>query len=297
MKGAMSSPDQVMVRSIMRALYPDTTYSNNSGGDPAAIPSLTYAQLVDFHRRHYHPSNAYFYTYGDMPLAEHLEFIARRVLSRFTASAAAPAVPLQPRWGRARRESASYPFARDEDATRKHQVCVAWLAPDIRDTREVLAMALLDQILLGNAASPLRKALIDSGLGSALSDGTGYDAENRDTLFAAGLKDVALESADRIEALIFDVLGSLVDKGIAPELIESAIHQLEFHRKEITNTPYPYGIKLLVALAGTWIHEGDPLRVLRLEGDLDAIRREVAQGPFSSSASGSTCSTTPTACA
>ncbi|MCU0540051.1 MAG: insulinase family protein [Desulfobacterales bacterium] len=280
MKGAMSSPDQVMVRSIMRALYPDTTYSNNSGGDPAEIPALTYDQLVAFHRRHYHPSNSFFYTYGDLPLEEHLEFIARTVLSRFQAADPAPAVPLQPRWPAPRRDTAAYPFARDEDPTRKHQVCVAWLATDVRDTREVLAMALLDQILLGNPASPLRKALIESGLGSALSDGTGYDAENRDTLFSAGLKDVALEDADRIEALIFEVLGGLARNGIDPGLIESAIHQLEFHRKEITNTPYPYGIKLLVALAGTWIHEGDPLRVLKLDEDLEAIRREVAQGPF-----------------
>jgi hypothetical protein len=264
----------------MKALYPDTTYSHNSGGDPAAIPSLTYAQLVDFHRRHYHPSNSYFYTYGDLPLEEHLEFIERTVLSRFRAADPAPAVPSQPRWTQPAAASFPYPFARDEDSTRKHQACIAWLAPDIRDTREVLSMALLEQILLGNSASPLRKALIESGLGSALSDGTGYDAENRDTLFAAGLKDVALDAAGRIETIIFDVLAALADHGIDRELIESAMHQLEFHRKEITNTPYPYGIKLLVALAGTWIHEGDPLRVLKLDADLEAIRKEVAAGPF-----------------
>ncbi len=280
MKGAMSSPDQVMVRSIMKALYPDTTYANNSGGDPAAIPSLTYAQLVDFHRRHYHPSNAYFYTYGDLPLEEHLEVIAASVLSRFKAAEPAPAVPSQPRWTQPTAARFPYPFAREDDPTRKHQVCIAWLTPDIRDTREVLSMALLEQILLGNSASPLRKALIDSGLGSALSDGTGYDAENRDTLFAAGLKDVALDAADRIETIIFDVLATLAEHGIDRELIASAMHQLEFHRKEITNTPYPYGIKLLVALAGTWIHEGDPLRVLKLDTDLEAIRKQAAEGPF-----------------
>ena len=280
MKGAMSSPDQVMVRSIMKALYPDTTYSNNSGGDPAAIPLLTYAQLLEFHRRHYHPSNAYFYTYGDLPLEGHLEFIARTVLARFKAAEPPPAVPSQPRWTQPAAASFPYPLARGEDPTRKHQVCVAWLVPDIRDTREVLSMALLEQILLGNSASPLRKALIDSGLGTALSDGTGYDAENRDTLFAAGLKDVAHDAAERIETLIFDRLASLAEHGIDRELIDAAMHQLEFRRKEITNTPYPYGIKLLVAVAGTWIHEGDPLRVLKLDADLEAIRTQAAQGPF-----------------
>jgi hypothetical protein len=80
MKGAMSSPDQVMARSILKALYPDTPYSHNSGGDPAVIPSLTYAQLKEFHHRHYHPSNAYFYTYGNLPLKDHLAVIHDTVL-------------------------------------------------------------------------------------------------------------------------------------------------------------------------------------------------------------------------
>lgn len=82
MKGAMSSPDQILVRSLMNALYPSTTYSNNSGGDPAAIPGLTYEQLTAFHRRHYHPGNAFFYTYGNLPLKEHLAFIRERILKK-----------------------------------------------------------------------------------------------------------------------------------------------------------------------------------------------------------------------
>jgi Zn-dependent M16 (insulinase) family peptidase len=280
MKGAMSSPDQVMVRSMLKALYPDTTYSNNSGGDPAAIPALTYSGLREFHRRHYHPSNACFFSYGDLPLRDHLGFVARAVLSRFQAIAPATGVPSQPRWESARQARFSYPFARGEDPTRKHQVCVAWLGPDIRETAEVLSMALLEQILIGNAASPLRQALIDSGLGTALSDGSGYDAENRDTLFAVGLKDTDGAAAERVERIIFDVLEDLAGRGIDAGLIESAIHQLEFHRKEITNTPYPYGIKLLLTLCGTWIHGGDPLRVLKFDADLAEIRRRVAAGRF-----------------
>lgn len=280
MKGAMSSPDQVMVRSILKALYPDTTYSNNSGGDPAAIPSLSYDQLKEFHRRHYHPSNAYFYTYGDLPLKEHLAFISGAVLSRFEAIDPATDVPSQPRWNAPRTARFPYPVARGEDSAQKHQACVAWLTSDIRDTGEVLSLALLEQILIGNAGSPLRKALIDSGLGSALCDGSGYEAENRDTHFTAGLKDVAPEAAEEVERIVFDVLAGLAERGIAPELVDSAIHQLEFHRREVTNTPYPYGIKLLLAAAGTWIHGGDPLRVLKFDADLAQIRRELERGRF-----------------
>jgi Zn-dependent M16 (insulinase) family peptidase len=280
MKGAMSSPDQVMVRSILKALYPDTTYANNSGGDPSDIPSLTYAQLKDFHRRHYHPSNAYFYTYGDLPLKDHLSFISRAVLSRFDAIDPATDVPKQPRWDAPRTARCAYPFDRSEDPAKKHQACVAWLTSDIRDTGEVLSLALLEQILIGNAGSPLRKALIDSGLGSALCDGSGYDAENRDTHFTVGLKDVELASAEKVERIVFDVLAGLAEGGIDAELVESAIHQLEFHRREITNTPYPYGIKLLLAAGGTWIHGGDPLRVLKFDADLAEIRRQLERGRF-----------------
>jgi Zn-dependent M16 (insulinase) family peptidase len=280
MKGAMSSPDQVMVRSILKALYPDTTYSNNSGGDPSDIPSLSYAQLKEFHRRHYHPSNAYFYTYGDLPLQDHLAFISSAVLTRFDAIDPATDVPPQPRWDAPRVARFPYPFARDEDPAKKQQACVAWLTSDIRDTGEVLSLALLEQILMGNAGSPLRKALIDSGLGSALSDGSGYDAENRDTHFTAGLKDVEPDAAEKVERVVFDVLAGLADRGIDSELVASAIHQLEFHRREITNTPYPYGIKLLLAAGGTWIHGGDPLRVLKFDADLAEIRRQLERGRY-----------------
>ena len=124
---------------------------------------------------------------------------------------------------------------------------MAWLTADIKDTFEVLVLSLLEQILLGNSASPLRKALIDSGLGSALCDGTGFDADNRDTLFVSGLKDVVSSDADQIEGIIMGVLRDLAENGIDKALIESAIHQIEFHRKEITNIPYPYGTKLLMA--------------------------------------------------
>ena len=280
MKGAMSAPDQVMGRSILKALYPDTTYAHNSGGEPAEIPRLTYAQLKAFHGRHYHPSNACFFSYGDLPLDAHLDVISRSVLSRFTAIDPGTEVPPQPRWTAPRTVRYPYPFGRTEDPARRHQACVAWLTSDIRDTGEVLSLSLLEQILLGNAASPLRKALIDSGLGSSLSDGSGYDADNRDTHFTAGLKDVGADAEDAVERTVFDTLGRLATDGIDRELVESAIHQLEFHRREITNTPYPYGIRLLLAIGGTWIHGGDPLRVLKFDADLADIRRGLERGRF-----------------
>ncbi len=280
MKGAMSSPSQVMGRSLLNALYPDTTYSNNSGGDPAMIPRLSHSQLIAFHQRHYHPSNAFFYTYGHLPLSRHLAVISEKVMNRFSAIDPQTDVPMQPRWTAPKTVDYTYALAPGEDPSHKHQVCVAWLTSDICDTFEVLVLTVLEQILLGNAASPMRKALMDSGLGSALSDATGFDADNRDTIFAGGLKDVAQASAPKIEKLIMEVLNGLVKGGIERELIDSAIHQIEFHRKEITNTPYPYGLKLLLTFVGTWLHGGSPERVLHLDDDLARLHKEIDQGRF-----------------
>ncbi len=280
MKGAMSSPDQVMVRSIQKELYPSTTYHYNSGGDPQEIPSLTYRQLKEFHRRHYHPSNAFFYSYGNLPLAERLAVIEDTVLSKFKRLTTDTDVAAQPRWRKPRANTFAYPFSAKEDPAKKSQACVAWLTGDIKDAFGVLTLSLLEQILLGNSAAPLRKALIDSGLGSALCDGTGLDADNRDVAFVAGLKDVEKDAAEKIETIIFKTLTGLVKNGIDKQLIDSAIHQIEFHRKEITNTPYPYGIKLMLAFTGPWLHGGDPVKILKFDDDLQKLRKLMKKEPF-----------------
>jgi Zn-dependent M16 (insulinase) family peptidase len=280
MKGAMSSPDQVMARSLLNVLFTDTTYRFNSGGDPVVIPSLTWQQLKSFHSRHYHPSNAYFYTYGNLPLKDHLQFIQDKVLNRFTRIDPGTEVPSQPRWRQPRQATYYYPLDKHQDLSRKCQACVAWLTCDITHSYEILVLTLLGEILLGNSASPLRKALMDSGLGSSLSDGSGFDADCRDAFFSCGLKDITESSVEKIHALIFDTLTDLVKTGIDKELIESAIHQLEFHRKEVTNTPYPYGLKLLMGFTGTWLHGGDPEEILELDAIMNRLKIAVDNGHF-----------------
>ncbi len=280
MKGAMSSPSQIMGRSLLKFLYPSTTYSFNSGGEPSEIPKLTHKALKEFHSRFYHPSNSFFYTYGSLPLSGHLEFIKKNVLDLFTKENPDSEVKSQPRWDNPKQATAYYPLAKDEDPEKKYQACVAWLTTDIRDSFEVLVLTVLEQILLGNSASPLRKALIDSNLGSALSDSTGFDADMKDTMFACGLKDISLDSVKKIEKIIFTTLENTVSEGIDQMLVDSAIHQIEFARKEITNTPHPFGIKLLLSFAGTWIQEGDPLSCLDFNKDLEKLNRKIEEGGF-----------------
>ena len=280
MKGAMSSPNQIMGRALMKALYPDTTYSNNSGGEPSDIPTLTHEGLKAFHGRYYHPSNAFFYTYGSFPLKQNLDFIEQKVLSRFSAIEPDSEVTAQPRWTTPKQMTVPYPLAKEKNPEKKYQACVAWLTADIKDAFEMLVLGVLEHILLGNAASPLRKKLIDSGIGSALSDGSGFDADMRDTMFACGLKEISKADAPKVEKLIFDTLKDLSTHGIDAKLLESAIHQIEFHKKEITNTPHPFGIKLLLSFAGTWIHDGDPVSCFKFDDDIDRLREEAAKGTF-----------------
>ncbi|MEW5909041.1 MAG: insulinase family protein, partial [Thermodesulfobacteriota bacterium] len=280
MKGAMSSPDQVMIRSLQQALFPTGTYHYNSGGDPLNIPDLTYEQLKTFHKIHYHPSNAYFYTYGNFPLEAHLAFIQTRILNRFHRTHPDTEVFPQPRWADPKAAAFYYPVERQENVSKKSQAAVVWLTADVKNSFNVLVLTLLEQILLGNAASPVRKALMDSGLGTALSDGTGFASEYRDTFFACGLKGVDLSDAEPIEAIVLETLENLSKNGLDPDLIESAVHQLEFHRKEITNHPYPYGIKLLMSFCGSWLHGGDPGETLLFEKDLQRIKEELAASPF-----------------
>ncbi len=280
MKGAMSSPREVMGRSLLNALYPSTTYCFNSGGAPSEIPRLTHEDLLRFHAKYYNPANAFFYTYGSFDLSETLGFIEEKVLSKIEKQNIDTRVPPQPRWKKPREATYYYSLSQKEDASKKHQGCVAWLTPDIKDAFEVIVMTVLEQVLLGNASSPLRKALMDSGIGTALSDVTGFDADMRDTMFVCGLKEIDETSVKQVAQIVFRTLEDLVAEGIDKKAVQSAIHQIEFYRKERTNTPYPYGIKLLLTFVGTWIHEADPLRCIKFDRDLEKLKKLVDRGGF-----------------
>lgn len=280
MKGAMSSPGQVLGRSLLSALYPDTTYQNNSGGEPSDIPTLSWKELKEFHARYYHPSNSYFYTYGNLPLEETLSFISGRVLNKFDLLDIDSSVPPQPRWDSPKTVTQAYAYSDPDDISKKYQACVAWLCCDVKDSFEILVLTILEQILLGNSASPLRKALIDSSLGSALSDSTGFDPDNRDTMFSCGLKGIAKDCVNQVEKIIISTIKDIADNGIEKNLIDSAIHQIEFHRKEITNTPYPFGIKLLLSFAGTQIHDGDPVSCINIDNDLNKLKESLKKDNF-----------------
>jgi presequence protease len=279
MRGANSSVARVMYKAMAKAMLPDTTFANDSGGQPDHIPNLTWQELRAFHARHYHPSNAYFMTYGNLPLKATLETIETNVLAHFERLEVDSSIPNQPRRSSPIRVTEAYAIAAGEPLERKAQVLVSWLTDFIGDGFKVLCWRVLSEVLLANAASPLRKALIESGIGSALADGTGYN-DYREIIFSAGLKDVNAEDAEKIENLIMGTLEQLVQSGIDPDLIDAAIHQLEIEAREVSDSGSPYGLKVMFRALDAYLYGGDPLGTLLFDLDIQRLESERAKGGF-----------------
>ncbi len=276
MKGAMATPGSVLYRAFGKALYPDLTYANNSGGTPADIPTLSYEDMKAFHAAHYHPSNAYFYSYGNMPLEDVLDVIEREVMSRFDAQTLDVSIPDQPDFAAPRREEAVYAGS---DLERGSQVAVGWKLGLSSDPRENLRWSVLADVLLGNPAAPLTQPLIDAGLGTALADVSGYHDNYREGAFAAGLKGLPLGQTDAVEDLVLETLRRIAAEGLDPELIASSLHGFELQSREVSNAGFPYGLGVMFRLVGGWMQGGRPLDALCLESELERLRADLAAGP------------------
>lgn len=271
MKGAYSSPDTLMFKTIQENLYPDTVYALDSGGDPEVIPSLTYEQFREFHRKYYSPSNARFFLYGDIPTGEHLDFLAE-MLDGFERVDVDSAIAGQPRFTAPRSVTAAYPLDEGEAPQGKTLVNVAWLLAENLDFETSLMLKILASLLVGGPASPLRKALIDSGLGEDMSPATGLETDLRQLMFCAGLRNTKNADIEKIEKLIDDTLADVITDGFDPALVEGILHQIEFHGKEISRGAYPYGIVLMGGVFQTWLHDADPLAGLDFARAIEKIR-------------------------
>lgn len=279
MKGAYSDPDNVLGRYIEQSLFPDTPYGFDSGGDPAIIPDLTYEQFKDFHDRYYHPSNARIFFYGDDDPAERMRLLDA-YLSDFDALQVDAGLPLQPAFNAPQALTYHYAVDAAEDGQdHTARFTVNWALNDVLDTETTLGMEILNHILIGTPASPLRKALIDSGLGEDLA-GSGLDPDVRQIYFSTGLKGVRPEQMQDVETLIVDVLRDLAENGIDRATIEASMNTVEFLLREQNTGSYPRGLfQMLNALRG-WLHGGDPFEPLAFEAPLDAIKAKVAVGGY-----------------
>ncbi len=279
MKGAYASPDSLVARYSEQSLFPDNAYGFDSGGDPEAIPSLTYEQFKSFHETYYHPSNARIFMYGDDDPEERLRLL-EEYLGDYGYLPVESAIDLQPRLEEHRRLVKPYPAG--EEQAQKAMITVNWLLPENTDPAETLALSILSHSLIETPASPLRKALIDSGLGEDVIGG-GLDTSVQQLYFSTGLKGVDPTNVDRVEALIFETLQDLAEKGIDRETIEASLNTIEFKLREQNTGRYPRGLFLMIRALTTWLHDGDPLAPIAFEAPLETVRRhfEGEEGYFS----------------
>ncbi|MDE7371398.1 MAG: insulinase family protein [Desulfovibrio sp.] len=276
MKGAYSSPDSVLAEKSQQAVFPDTLYSLDSGGDPERIPDLAYTAFKEFHRRHYQPGNARFFFWGDDPEDARLARIdaeLQRLASR-RPEPADEAVPLQKRLAAPRR--VEVPYAAGPGETRA-LFTINWLLGERGDVHEALLMEMLEHILEGLPGSPLRLALISSGLGEDTT-GCGLETDLRQMYYSTGLKGVAPEDVPRAEALILDTLRGLAENGIPAEAVEAAVNSVEFAYRENNSGRFPRGLAAMIQSLSTWLYDGDPLAPLAWEAPLEAIKARIAAG-------------------
>ncbi len=277
MKGAYSTPDEVLSQLSQSIVFTDITYGADSGGDPRVIPDLTYEAFKAFHERFYHPSNALVYFYGDDDPIKRLE-ILNAYLRDFENREVNSSVPPQPRYSEPRRLAASYEVTAEDEAP-TGMLTVNWLLPDGADPTEKFAFSILSEILIGTPASPLRKALIDSGLGEDLV-GRGVETEFAQMFLSVGMKGVQPGDLDRVETLIQDTLRQLVADGIDADAIAAAMNTVEFSLRENNTGSFPRGLGVMLRALESWLYDRDPLALLKFEQPLNEIKAKIQAGRY-----------------
>ena len=273
MKGAMSSVSSQLWEGLSKHLYTSSTYKHNSGGSPVNIIDLTHDYLVDFHKKHYHPSNATFFTFGDINPEEIQTYIDENVLKNFKPSKKVIRVQNEDRLDSPKIITEFYnPMPNDEN---NHHVVLSWLLGESHNPIELLQSYLISNILLDNSASPLRKVLESTELGKSLSPLTGLETDHKELVFAAGLEGVGPGKQKEVEELIIQCLKDIVENGIPKDLIDSSLHQLEIRQREISGSGMPFGLQIMLGCLPACIHNDDPLKVLDLDSSFSIIKEKL----------------------
>lgn len=277
MKGVYSSPDGVLQSRIFEALFPKHPYGKNLGGDPRYIPDLTYENFRTFWETYYHPSNSFIFFYGNDDPETRLKLM-EGYLKPYKKKRVKSAVPPVKPFKRPKKVEYGYNAGDDTNIEKKHYLVVNWKLPDTSDPVLNYSLRVLGHILIGTPASPLRKALIDSGLGEDLA-GMGMETELRHFIFSTGLKGTRKRHGKKIERLIIDTLESLVRDGIDPDTIAASLNTIEFRLRENNTGAFPVGIALMRRVLTTWLHDEDPFKLLAFEGPLNDVKQRLAYDP------------------
>ncbi|ROU01841.1 peptidase M16 [Marinobacter sp. R17] len=275
MKGAMSAPTAQLWQTLTSHLFPTTTYHYNSGGEPSHITDLRYDDLLRFYKHHYHPSNAIFATFGNIPAIEHHERFESLVLSRFDHLDVELPVHDEKRLYAPSRVEQAYAISEGEELSHKTHIVMGWLLGHSFELEKNLEAHLLANVLLENSASPLMRALETTDIGHAPSPMLGLEDSNREMTFVCGIEGSEPGRAADLEKLVEETLDQVAREGVSQDRLEAILHQLELHQREITGDQFPYGLQLIMSSISPMVHGGDPVELLDLEPVLANLREKI----------------------
>ncbi|XP_078089031.1 presequence protease, mitochondrial isoform X1 [Mustelus asterias] len=277
MKGVFANNENLYAQHLQNKLLPDHTYSVISGGDPLHIPKLTWEELKRFHATHYHPSNARFFTYGDLPLEQHLQQIQEEALCKFHNIEPGTSVPIQPRWSEPRECHVTCgPDSLAPDPAKQTTYSVSFLLGDITDSFEAFTLSLLSSLLVSGPNSPFYKALIDARIGTDFAPAVGYDGSTREACFSVGLQGIAEQDIKTVKQIIAKIIDEVIEKGFEEERIEALLHKIEIQLKHQTTH---FGLALTTYVAAHWNHDGDPVELLQISEKVARFRQSLKDNP------------------
>ena len=278
MKGAMSSINSVLWQMVTKYLFPTSTYHYNSGGDPEEIPNLSYKQFIEFYKTHYHPSNATFLTFGDIPAAEHQQRFQDQALQHFDKLEGQIQVDNEKRYLEPQYFEDRYALDsadKNPDLNDKTHIILARLLGESTDAEATMDARLLANVLMDNSGSPLQKALETTQLGTAPSPMCGLEDSQKELCFVCGIEGSNSESAEDVEQMILQVLEDVATHGIPQQQVAASLHQLELAQREISGDGYPYGLNLILTCLTSATHRGDPVSLLNLDPVLKRLQQKI----------------------
>lgn len=274
MKGAYSSPDEVLSSQIYRSLFPDNTYSKDSGGNPEYIPKLTYEAYLDFYHKYYHPSNSYIYLYGDMDVVERLEWLDKEYLSQYEYKKVNSEINKQPAFGEIKNVEAQYSITMDDSQENKTYLSYNRVVGDSLDEMLYQAFDVLDYALVSSPGAPVKQALIDAGIGDDVYGS--YDAGILQPVFSFVAKNANASQADEFESIIENTLKEVVKTGINKEALLAGINSSEFKFREADFGQFPKGLLFGLNCLDSWLFDDmKPFIHLECLGTFAKLRKAV----------------------
>lgn len=274
MKGAYSSPDEVLSSQIYRSLFPDNTYSKDSGGNPEYIPKLTYEAYLDFYHKYYHPSNSYIYLYGDMDVVERLEWLDKEYLSLYDYKKVNSEINKQPAFDEIKNVEAQYSITMDDSQENKTYLSYNRVVGDSLDEMLYQAFDVLDYALVSSPGAPVKQALIDAGIGDDVYGS--YDAGILQPVFSFVAKNANASQADEFESIIENTLKEVVKTGINKEALLAGINSSEFKFREADFGQFPKGLLFGLNCLDSWLFDDmKPFIHLECLGTFAKLRKSV----------------------